>query len=99
MIQNWSRIISQCGPVGRQELTLVKKTVDESGALVLQFTDAIDEGAFRQDGGQRLEELRTVIENTIGRKVEIVTRTVPPAVDEQYVDLENIIHFDGVEIY
>lgn len=99
VIQNWSRIISQCGPVGRQELTLVKKTVDESGALVLQFTDAIDEGAFRQDGGQRLEELRTIIENTIGRKVDIVTRTVPPAVDEQYVDLENIIHFDGVEIY
>lgn len=98
VIGKWSQIISQCGPVGQQELSTVKKTVDDNGTLVLQFTNPVDEGVFQQEDGRRLEELKGIIENTIGKQVRIMTRTVAPAVDDQYVDLESIVHYDDIEI-
>ena len=98
LIENWNRIFVQCGPVEQQGLQHAKKLAGDDGTLILQFTDAVDEGMFRQDEGKRLEELKLIIQNAIGRQVEIQTRVVTEQVDEQYVDLENIIHFDHMEI-
>lgn len=98
LIQNWNQIFAQCGPVEKQGLQQAKKVVGENGALVLQFTDATCEGLFRQDDGKRMEEMKVIIQNAIGKDVDIQTRVVTKQVDEQYVDLENIIHFDHMEI-
>lgn len=97
LIRNWDRIFAQCGPVERQGLERAVKTVGNDGALVLQFTDAVDEGMFRREEGRRLEEMKVIIRNAIGRDVDIQTRVVPEQVNDQYVDLEKIIHFDHVE--
>lgn len=97
LIRNWSQIFAQCGPVEQQGLQRAKKVVGEDGALVLQFTDAIDEGLFRQDDGKRLEEMKVIIRNAIGKDVDIQTRIVTEQVNEQYVDLESIIHFEHLE--
>lgn len=98
LIQNWNQIFARCGPVEQQALQQAKKVAGEDGALVLQFTDATCEGMFRQDNGRRLEEMRVIIRNAIGKDVEIQTRIVTAQTDEQYVDLESIIHFDHMEM-
>lgn len=97
LIQNWNQIFQQCGPVEQQGLQRARKVAGDNGALILQFTDAIDEGLFRQDGGKRLEEMKVIIQNAIGKDVEIQTRIVTEQVNDQYVDLESIIHFDDLE--
>lgn len=97
LIQNWNQIASQCGPVERQGLQRAKKVTGEDGTLILQFTDPVDEAMFRQDGDKRLEELKIIIQNVLGKDVEIQTRIVTPQEDEQFVDLESMIHFDHLE--
>ncbi len=76
LIRNWNRIFAQCGPVERQGLERAVKTVGDDGALVLQFTDAVDEGMFRREDGRRLEEMKVIIRNAIGRDVDIRTKVV-----------------------
>ena len=97
LIQNWNQVFGQCGPLEQQALQRAKKVVGENGALVLQFTDAIDEGIFQQDGGKRLEEFKVVIQNVTGKDMDVQTRIVSQQVNDQHVDLEKLIHFDGVE--
>lgn len=97
VIQNWNTIFSQCGPVERQSLQMAKKVVGDDGALILQFTDPVDEGLFQQDDGKRLEEIKTIISRAIGKEVTVQTRVVTETVDNQYDDIEKFIHFDGIE--
>ena len=65
---------------------------------MLQFADATDGGIFQQDDGKRLEELNVIVQGILGKEVEIQTRVVSEKVQEQYEDIGNIIHFDGIEI-
>ena len=65
---------------------------------MLQFADATDGGIFQQDDGKRLEELNVIVQGILGKEVEIQTRIVSEKVQEQYEDIGNIIHFDGIEI-
>lgn len=74
-----------------------KKTISDSGALLLQFTDSVEEGYFKQDEGRQLEALKTLISNVTGQEIEIETRTVTEETDRQFEDLSQIIHFDDIE--
>ena len=98
LLKQWPQVIAQCGPVERIALENAKRTVGENGALVLQFADATDGGIFQQDDGKRLEELNVIVQEILGKEVEIQTRVVSEKVQEQYEDIGNIIHFDGIEI-
>mgnify|MGYP000261923346 CR=1 FL=1 len=98
LLKQWPQVIAQCGPVERIALENAKRTVGENGALVLQFADATDGGIFQQDDGKRLEELNVIVQGILGKEVEIQTRVVSEKVQEQYEDIGNIIHFDGIEI-
>ncbi len=98
LIQNWNQIASQCGPLEQQALQRAKRVAGEDGTLILQFTDAIDEGIFQQDGGKRLEEFKIVIQNITGKDMSVQTRTVSEQIDKQHVDLMDVIHFPGMEI-
>ena len=97
IIKNWNKIIQQCGRVEQDMLVNVKKIVSESGALILQFTDPVDEAYFRKEDGRPLEALETIILNITGKEAVIETRTVTEEINSQFTDLSQIIHFDGIE--
>ncbi len=97
IIRNWDRILQQCGRVEQDMLFNAKRLVSESGTLVLQFTDPVEEAYFKQDDGRQLEALKTVIANMTGKETVIETRTVTEEVNLQFTDLSQIIHFDGIE--
>lgn len=97
IIKNWNNIIQHCGRVEQDMLSNVKKVVSESGELVLQFTDPVNEAYFKQDNGRQLEAFKTVISNITGKEVQVETRTVTEEVNSQFTDLSQIIHFDGIE--
>ena len=40
----------------------------------------------------------TIIQNILGKQVELQIRVVSEEVQEQYEDIESIVHFDGIEI-
>ena len=98
LLKIWPQICSQCGPVERLALQNAKRTLGDNGALVLQFSDPTDGGIFQQDDGKRLEELDTIIQNVLGKQVELQIRVVSEKVQEQYEDIGSIVHFDGIEI-
>lgn len=97
IVGHWNEIIQNCDPVERTMLSEAKKTVSEEGTLMLQFTDAVSEGYFLQDGGKQLEALHTIIRNLTGLDVQMQTRTVDAQMDARYADLSELIQFDGVE--
>lgn len=97
IIKNWDKIIQQCGRVEQDMLVNIKKIVSESGALILQFTDPVDEAYFKKDDGRQLEALKNVIINITGKEAVIETRTVTEEINSQFTDLSQIIHFDGIE--
>lgn len=97
VVKRWTDVISRCDRVEQSMLFEAKKVVSEEGILILQFTDPINEGYFLQDEGKQLEALRTMIQNMIGKEIQIQTRTVDRQMDAQYADLSEMIHFDGVE--
>jgi len=98
VIQNWDKITSQPGSRVEQDmLSNAKKSLSESGALLLQFTDPVEESYFKQNGGRQLEALKTVISNITGKKVNIETRTVAEQEYENLPDLSQIIHYDNIE--
>ncbi len=97
IIKNWNKIIQQCGRVEQDMLVNVKKIVSESGALILQFTDPVDEAYFRKEDGRPLEALETIILNITDKEAVIETRTVTEEINSQFTDLSQIIHFDGIE--
>lgn len=97
IIRNWNNILRQCGRVEQDMLINAKKLVSGSGALVLQFTDPVDEEYFKQNDSRQLEALKTVIANMTGKEAVIETRTVTEDVNLQFTDLSQIIHFDEIE--
>lgn len=98
LLKIWPRIIEKCSPLERIALEKAKRVVGEDGTLVLQFADPTEGGIFQQDDGKRLEEIGVIIQNILGKEVELQLRIVSQKVQEQYEDLGNIIHFDGIEI-
>jgi DNA polymerase-3 subunit gamma/tau len=98
VIKNWNRIFSQCSPVEQVCLGHAKRTLGANGELVLQFTDPTEAGMFEQDSGRRVEELKTIICNAIDKEVEISVRVVSQQENNQYEDIGNVIHFEGIEV-
>ncbi len=97
VIGNWQKILNQCDRVEQTMLFNAKKVVSDDGDLILQFTDSVDEGYFRQDDNKQLEALKSVISNMIGKDVSIKTRTISYEENEKFVDLSQVIHFEDVE--
>lgn len=97
VVQRWGEIVQSCAHVEQAMLFQAKKVVSDDGILILQFTDPVDEGYFQQDSGKQLENLRTIIQNRIGREIQLQTRTVEKQVDERFADLSEVIHFEGME--
>lgn len=97
IVKRWQDIVNQCGIVEQSMLSNVKKIVSDSGELILQFTDPVDEDYFKREDGRQLEAFKTIISNLTGKEVNIQTRTVSKEVDRQFDDLSQIIHFDGIE--
>ncbi len=97
VVKRWNDIISKCDIVERSMLSDVTKTISDSGELILQFTDPVDEEYFRRDDGRQLEALKTVISNITDKMVDIQTRTVTEETDRHTDDLSEIIHYDNIE--
>ena len=97
VIKNWDKILQQCSRVEQDMLSGIKKILSESGALMLQFTNPVDEAYFKQEDGRQLEALKTVISNMTGKETEVETRTVTEEVNSQLTDLSQLIHFDNIE--
>lgn len=97
VIRRWNEILRTYGQPGVNMLSQAKKVVSEQGALLLQFTDRLNEDFFLQNEGQELQCLKEVIQNLFGKEIVIETRTVDSVVDEEYEDITRLIHFDGIE--
>lgn len=97
VIKNWNSILSQFGRSGQTMLEGVKKSVSESGELLLVFADLVSEGYFKQDDSRQLEALKTVISNVTGKDVNIKTMVSEEKTDNAFVDLSQLIHFEDVE--
>ena len=97
VIKRWNEILMAYGQPGENMLSQAKKIVSEQGTLLLQFTDKLNEDFFLQNDGQELHCLKELIQNLLGKEVEIETRTVDQAVDEEYADIAQLIHFEGIE--
>ena len=97
VIKNWNSILSQFGRSGQTMLEGVKKSVSESGELLLVFADLVSEGYFKQDDSRQLEALKTVISNVTGKDVNIKTMVSEEKTDNAFVDLSLLIHFEDVE--
>ena len=65
---------------------------------MLQFTDHLNEEFFEQNDGQELERLKTVIQNMVGKEMEIEVRTVSEQVDSRFQDIGKLINYDNIEI-
>ena len=44
-----------------------------------------------------LENLKNIIQNIIGKEITIQTRTVSAEINDQFVDISELINFDGIE--
>lgn len=97
VIRRWNEILIAYGQPGENMLSQAKKVVSEQGGLLLQFTDKLNEDFFLQNENQELHCLKELIQNLLGKEVEIETRTVDAAVNEEYADISQLIHFDGIE--
>ncbi|MCD7826611.1 MAG: DNA polymerase III subunit gamma/tau [Clostridiaceae bacterium] len=98
VIRCWNEIVLQYGQPGGNMLMQAKKVISDQGSLVLQFTEKISEEYFTMNNAQELHALKEVIQNRVGREIELETRTVDPVVDDEYADISRLIHFDGIEI-
>ncbi len=97
IIQCWNDAVSRCGRVERDMLLNAEAIPSDDGGLILQFTNSVDEGYFKQDGGRQLEALKAMVSGAAGRDVPIRTRTVEEHGGAAFEDLSSIIHFDDVE--
>lgn len=50
-----------------------------------------------QNEKQELNCLGEVIQNLLGKRVTLETRTVDVSVNEEYEDISKLIHFDNIE--
>lgn len=97
VVNRWNDIINKCDRVEKSMLAGAKKVISDDGTLILQFTNPVDEGYFKQDEQKQLDNLRNIIQNTIGKEIALQTRTVSVETDNQFADLSELIHFDGIE--
>lgn len=97
VVKRWQEVIDQCSMVEQSMLSNVKKIVSDDGELILQFTDPVEEGYFKQEEGRQLEALKTIIKNITNMDIDIQTRTVTEETDKHFDDLSQIIHFDNIE--
>ena len=44
-----------------------------------------------------MQNVKNIIQNTIGKEVDLQTRTVSVETNNQFADLSELIHFDGIE--
>lgn len=98
VIRRWDEVVRAFGQPGGNMLMQAKKVISDSGALLLQFTDRINEDYFNLNDRQELSSLKIVVQNLIGKEIEIETRTVDEKVDKEYGDISKLIHFDDIEI-
>ena len=98
VLDKWREVMASCDAVLRNMLSQAKKVVSDDGVLVLQFTDALNEGYFQQDDGKALEGLQQIVSNMIGKEVAIQTRTVDADTDSRYPDVMDLIQFEGIEV-
>lgn len=98
VLKRWNEISVQYGNPGAMMLASAKRVLSDNGTLLLQFTDKLNEDFFMQNNKQELESLKTVIQNIIGKDVAIEVRTVDAVVNNQYEDINQLIHFDNIEI-
>ncbi len=96
-IGQWNKVLAAYGQPGANMLSQATKTVSEEGVLILQFTEKLNEDFFLQNNKQEIICLQEVIQNLIGKEIAIETRTVEPSVDTEYQDIEQFIHFEGIE--
>ena len=98
VLKNWNKICNAYDNPGKSMLANAKHLLSDQGALVLQFTDRLNEEFFEQNDGQELERLKTVIQNMVGKEMEIEVRTVSEQVDSQFQDIGKLINYDNIEI-
>ena len=82
---------------GAVYLGYAKKILSPQGTLMLQFTDKNDEEFFTRNNEQELQSLKQVIQNLIGKEMEIDIRTVSEKEDHLYEDITKVIQFDNIE--
>ncbi len=97
VINRWQEIVHQCSRVEQSMLHQAKKLVTDNGELLLQFTNHVDEEYFSRDEGKQLEGLKVIISNTIGKEISIQTRIVSEEVNNDFEDVEKMIHFENIE--
>lgn len=97
IVKRWREVVERCDRVEQSMLHNAKKVVADDGTLILQFTDPVDEGYFQQDDQKQLENLKNIIQNIIGKEITIQTRTVSAEINDQFVDISELINFDGIE--
>ena len=98
VLKNWNKICNAYDNPGKSMLANAKHLLSDQGALVLQFTDHLNEEFFEQNDGQELERLKTVIQNMVGKEMEIKVRTVSEQVDSRFQDIGKLINYDNIEI-
>lgn len=98
VLKNWNKICNAYDNPGKSMLANAKHLLSDQGALVLQFTDRLNEEFFEQNDGQELERLKTVIQNMVGKEMEIEVRTVSEQVDSRFQDIGKLINYDNIEI-
>ena len=97
VILRWNEILVAYGQPGENMLSQAKNILSDQGGLLLQFTNKLNEDFFLQNDAHELQCLKQVIQNIIGKEVEIETRTVDEKVNREYEDISHLIHFEGIE--
>lgn len=72
---NWHQVMNQLDPVSKNMLNHVTLTVDDTGALVIAFSEDTAYAYFSREGEQK-EKLCHVAEELIGKKINIEFRLV-----------------------
>lgn len=97
VVKRWREVIAKCDRVEQTMLMNAKKVAADDGSLILQFTDAIDEGYFKRDNQKQLECLKVIIQNIIGKEVSIQTRLVSEETNDRFADISELINFEDIE--
>lgn len=97
VISRWSEVCMAYRGAGAVYLGYAKKILSPQGTLMLQFTDKNDEEFFTRNNEQELQSLKQVIQNLIGKEMDIEIRTVSEKEDYLYEDITKVIQFDNIE--
>lgn len=97
VLSRWNEIMVAYGQPGENMLSQAKSILSDGGGLLLQFTNKLNEDFFLQNDAHELQCLKQVIQNIIGKEVEVETRTVDEKINQEYEDISHLIHFEGIE--